>query len=91
MNHFDHALDTTRTLGEAFTAIKDRDHPLTLSRDGANAILTNVLASIIQPVVAGGGAGQAFCGGDAARARAGGALEERDGAGEGDPGGDPRA
>src|SRR5262245_31430540 len=44
-NQFDHALDTTNAIGQVFAAIKDRDRPLVLSRDGANTILTHVFAS----------------------------------------------
>src|SRR3954465_3611633 len=40
-NYFDKALDTSHILSQSFTAIKDHDRPLVLSRDGANAILTH--------------------------------------------------
>jgi methyl-accepting chemotaxis protein len=49
-SHFDHALDTTHILGQTFAAIKDRDRPLVLSRDGANTILTHVYTSYPQYV-----------------------------------------
>ena len=44
-SQFDHALETTHTLGQTFAAIKDRERPLVLSRDGANTALTHVFAS----------------------------------------------
>ena len=42
---FNQALETTHTVGQMFVGIKNHERPLTLSRDGANTILTQILTS----------------------------------------------